>query len=241
MRLKWDEIGKREYEAGADHGAVYYPDGTVEPWNGLIGVTQGHTGGERTPIFANNGKYLNLMSPVDTNLTIEAYSAPPSFGSCVGEAEIIPGVIIGQQNHKHFGFAFRTIMGNDTDGQSHGNRIYIYWDCLATKNDRDFKSITDTVEPETVSYEVSTTTFKLDEFAPTAGLVIDSTVMADHGVMNLYRDLEAYIYGSSNNDPKLPSINVIRELYALAEYLCDSTGDKILDSNGNPVLTNAKY
>ena len=65
-KLKWDQVGERIAETGVDQG-VLYPFETITfgegvPWNGLTSVNKAPTGGEPSPFYADNQKYLELMS-----------------------------------------------------------------------------------------------------------------------------------------------------------------------------------
>ena len=68
VALMWDKTGERLYETGVDHGVLFqidpageYVDGVA--WNGLTAVTESPSGAEASPQYADNIKYLNLVSP----------------------------------------------------------------------------------------------------------------------------------------------------------------------------------
>ncbi len=111
-KIVWDGVGEKIYETGVDHG-VLYPIGTGGvystgvPWNGLTGVTESSSGAESTPQYADNIKYLNILSAEEFGATIEAFTYPPEFRQCDGSAEIAMGVVAGQQTRRNFGFCYR--------------------------------------------------------------------------------------------------------------------------------------
>lgn len=203
-KLVWDKTGERFYETGTDRGVVYpqvsgaYPKGA--PWNGLIGVTLSPSGAEATPLYANDHKYLNLMSVEELGFSIEAYTYPEEFGACIGEAELVPGATVGQQDHSPFGFCFRNKIGNDTEGTTHGYKLHLIYGAMAAPSEDANTSINDSPEAKTMSWECSTTPVEVEGFKPTASITIDSTkVDADK-----LAALEAVLYGSESEEARLP-------------------------------------
>ena len=203
-KLVWDKIGERLYETGVEKGVLFpfangaYSDGVA--WNGLINVTQSPSGAEPSPMYADNIKYLNLMSNEDFGFSIEAYMSPEEFDACDGTAEIAPGVKIGQQSRSIFGFSYVTKIGNDTDGADHGYKIHLVYGALASPSEKGYATVNDSPEAMTLSWECSTTPVEVPGFKPTAHLEIDSTkVDADKLVA-----LEALLYGTETEKPKLP-------------------------------------
>lgn len=179
-RLKWDEDSKRLYETGVDRGVLYpkgatgdYPKGV--PWSGLTSVSESPSGAENTALYADNIKYLNLRSAEEFGCTIEAYTYPDEFAECDGTAQLADGVMIGQQPRKSFGFSYRTRVGNDVEGDSHGYKIHLVYGCTASPSERSYQTVNDSPEAITFSWEVSTTPVNVTGFKPTALLVIDST------------------------------------------------------------------
>ena len=177
-KLKWDQIGERVYETGVDKGVLYpqvngaYPTGVA--WNGLTGVTESPSGAEPTPLYADNIKYLNLMSAEEFGATIEAYTYPDEFGECNGEGDIVKGVTAGQQKRKPFGMSYQTKVGNDTD-QEAGYKIHLIYGALAAPSEKAYATINDSPEAITFSWSVSTTPVEVPGLKPTAELTIDST------------------------------------------------------------------
>lgn len=205
-RLTWDNVGERLYETGVRNGVLYpiaadgtYPQGYA--WNGLTAVTESPSGAEATALYADDIKYLNLMSSEEFGATIEAYTYPDEFMECDGSASIATGVVIGQQNRKVFGLCYRTAIGNDTDGTDHGYKIHIIYGCQASPSEKAYNTIDDSPEAISFSWEVSTTPVPVTgNFKPTATVVIDSTVTPAAKMTAL----EDILYGTENASARLP-------------------------------------
>ena len=204
-KLVWDQTGDREYETGVKNGVLYpqgeggtYPKGVA--WNGLISVTESPSGAEATALYADDIKYLNLMSNEEFGATIEAYMSPEEFDQCDGTASLATGVSIGQQKRKTFGMAYKTTIGNDVDGNDHGYKIHLIYGALAAPSEKAYSSINDSPEAMTLSWEVSTTPVTVNGFKPTATVVIDST-KADPEKLAA---LEAILFGSAEKEARLP-------------------------------------
>lgn len=194
-KLVWDKTGERFYETGVSQGVLYpqvgglYPKGVA--WNGLTAVTESPSGAEATPLYADNIKYLNLMSTEEFGATIEAYTYPDEFAQCDGSAELAGGVMIGQQNRNTFGLCYKTIMGNDTDGNDLGYKLHMIYGALAAPSEKAYATVNDSPEAITFSWEVSTTPVNVTGFKPTASVIIDST-KADVAKLTA---LEEILYG----------------------------------------------
>lgn len=222
-KIKWDEVGERLYETGVDRGVLYLYDSTSgkftngEAWNGLSAVNESPSGAEASPIYADNIKYLNLMSAEQYGATIEAYTYPDAFEECDGSVTIAEGVTARQQTRKLFGFCYRTLIGNDVDGTDHGYRLHLVYNCLASPSGRDHSTVNDSPEATTMSWEISTTpmSFTGDTYKPTAVIEIDSTKCDPDDLTAL----EALLYGtdaSGGNEatvPTLPTPDKIVELF----------------------------
>lgn len=213
-KLVWDQTGERYYETGVKKGVLYpqvsgaYPKGVA--WNGLTAVTESPSGAEATPLYADDIKYLNLMSVEEFGATIEAYTYPDEFAECDGSASIATGVSIGQQTRKAFGLCYRTVVGNDVENNDYGYKLHIIYGCQAAPSEKAYSSINDSPEAITFSWEVSTTPVEVTGFKPTASVVIDSTkVNADK-----LAALEAILYGSESEEARLPLPDEIAELMA---------------------------
>lgn len=204
-KIEWDKSGERVYETGVDRGVLYpiqeggvYSKGV--PWNGLTAVNESPSGAEATPIFADNIKYLTMMSAEEFNYSIEAYTYPEEFAECDGSATVATGVVIGQQKRKVFGMSCRTLVGNDVDSTSYGYKLHLYYGGLASPSEKDYTTVNDSPEAITFSWEVSTTPVNVTGYQPTASLTIDST-KADKAKLAA---LEAILYGAESAEPRLP-------------------------------------
>ena len=203
-KLVWDETGKRFYETGVKQGVLYvkdkgaYTNGVA--WNGLTAVTESPSGAEATPLYADDIKYLNLMSNEEFGATIEAYTYPEEFAVCDGSASIATGVYIGQQSRKTFGLCYRTVVGNDEVGNDLGYKLHLIYGALAAPSEKAYASVNDSPEAVTFSWEVTTTPESVTGHKPTACITIDST-KADKTKLEA---LEAILYGSEDAEPRLP-------------------------------------
>lgn len=219
-KLKWDQTGERLYETGVRNGVLYplgasgtYPKGVA--WNGLTAVTESPSGAEATPLYADDIKYLNLMSTEEFGATIEAYTYPDEFAECDGSAALATGVQIGQQARKTFGLCYRTALGNDVAGNDYGYKLHIIYGALAAPSEKAYATINDSPEAITFSWEVTTTPVNVTGFKPTASITIDST-KADAAKL---ASLEEILYGKDaasgggeGVDPRLPLPDEIAEL-----------------------------
>ena len=212
-RLVWDQTGQKTYETGVKQGVLYpqgeggaYPQGYA--WNGLTGVTESPSGAESNPLYADDIKYLNLISAEEFGATIEAYTYPDEFAECDGSAEIAPGVTIGQQARKTFGMAYKTTFGNDVDGNEHGYKLHLIYGALATPSEKAYATINDSPEAITFSWEVTTTPVAVEGFKPTASLTIDSTKVDKTKLAAL----EDILYGKDSVEARLPLPNEVAEL-----------------------------
>ena len=204
-KLIWDQTGERFYETGVNQGVLYpqgangtYPKGVA--WNGLTAVTESPSGAEATPLYADNIKYLNLISAEEFGATIEAYTYPDEFAQCDGSAEIANGVMIGQQSRKTFGLSYKTTLGNDVEGNDHGYKLHIIYGALAAPSEKGYATINDSPEAITFSWEVTTTPVSVTGFKPTASIVIDSTKVN----ASKLAALEDILYGADQTEARLP-------------------------------------
>lgn len=204
-KLVWDQTGERLYETGVKQGVLYvqdsggtYPKGVV--WNGLTTVTESPSGAEATPLYADDIKYLNLMSTEELGGTIEAYTYPDEFAECDGSASIATGVLIGQQPRKTFGMAYTTTLGNDVDSNAHGYKLHLIYGALASPSEKSYSTINDSPEAITFSWEFSTTPVNVAGFKPTANIVIDSTKATPEKLTAL----EKILYGDDQTEARLP-------------------------------------
>ena len=208
-KLTWDNIGERFYETGVDHGVLYLYDSTQKeystgvPWNGLVSVTESPSGAEPTPQYADNIKYLNLMSAEEFGFTVEAFTYPDDFELCDGSAEITAGLLATQQARKTFGMSYRSLIGNDVSAQDHGYKIHMIYGALASPSEKARTTVNDSPEALTLSWTATTTPVSFgpdSNLRPTAHVIADSTKMTQEQL----RTLEGILYGDSSNDARLP-------------------------------------
>ena len=204
-KLVWDQVGQKTYETGVQKGVLYpiqeeggYTVGVA--WNGLTAVTESPSGAESSPIYADDIKYLSLMSAEEFGATIEAYTYPDEFGACDGSAEPKPGITIGQQNRGVFGFCYRTTIGNDVKGADYGYKLHLVYGALAAPSEKSYATINDSPEAITFSWEVTTTPVPVTDHKPTASLLIDSTKVTPTALAAI----EALIYGTETIPAALP-------------------------------------
>ena len=219
-RLTWDNTGERYYETGVKQGVLYpiqiggtYSKGVA--WNGLTAVTESPSGAEATALYADDIKYLNLMSNEEFGATIEAYTYPDEFAECDGSAALGTGVMIGQQTRKTFGLCYKTTLGNDVDGNNYGYKLHLIYGCLAAPSEKAYSTINDSPEAITFSWEVSTTPVNVQGFKPTSCITIDST-KADETKLS---ELEDILYGKDDEpstEARLPLPDEIATLFTEA-------------------------
>lgn len=204
--LVWGTVGQRTFETGTDRGVLYpmssegtYPKGVA--WNGLTGVSESPSGAEANAKYADNIKYLNLVSAEEYAATINAFGSPKEFDECDGTAEIAKGVFAHQQTRKAFGFSWRTLIGNDIEGQDHGYKIHIVYNAMAKPSSKDYETINDSPEAIGLSWELSTTPVAVPGHKPTAKLTINSTLV-DAAKLQA---LEEKLYGNATLEAHLPT------------------------------------
>ena len=202
-KIVWDQTGERLYETGIDRGVLYpiqeggvYTKGVA--WNGLTGVTESPSGAEATDLYADNIKYLSMRSAETFGATVEAYTYPDEFAVCDGSAELVAGVMIGQQDRKIFGLCYRTLIGNDVDGQGHGYKLHLIYGATASPSEKAYATVNDSPEAITFSWELATTPVNVTGFKPTASITIDST-KADPTCLAA---LEEILYGKDATGPE---------------------------------------
>lgn len=203
-KLVWDQISEKLYETGVDRGVVYpqengaYPKGAA--WNGLMGVSLSPSGAEASPLYANNRKYLNLVSVEELDFTIKAYTYPDEFAACDGSGEVVPGVYVRQQKRKTFGFSYRNLIGNDTDGTAYGYRLHLIYGAIAAPSEQEDNTVNDSPEAKEMSWECKTTPIDMAGFEPTSHIEIDSTKVDAEKL----KALEAILYGDGDTEARLP-------------------------------------
>lgn len=217
-KLVWDKTGERTYETGVEQCALYvqgtggtYPTGVA--WNGVSAITESPSGAESSAVYADNIKYLNLISAEEFGATLEAYSYPPEFAECNGEASLAEGITIGQQKRKAFGLAYKTRLGNDVDGTDYGYKLHLIYGAQAAPSEKAYSTVNDSPEAMAMSWELTTTPVNVTGHKPTASLTIDST-KADPTKLEA---LEKILFGSDEPEagtPRLPLPDEIATLFA---------------------------
>ena len=204
-KLVWDNVGERFYETGVKNCALYlqntdgsYPKGVA--WNGISAINESPSGAESSPIYADDTKYLNLISNEELSASIEAYTYPDEFSECDGSAEIATGITIGQQPRKAFGLAYKTTLGNDIVGNEYGYKLHLLYGCKAAPSEKAYSTINDSPEAITFSWEISTTPVNVKGFKPTSNLTIDSSKVDPEKLAAL----EAILFGSESAEARLP-------------------------------------
>lgn len=213
-KLVWDQTSERLYETGVKYGVLYVQDGAAYPkgvaWNGLTAVTESPSGAEATALYADDIKYLNLMSAEEFGATIEAYTYPDEFMVCDGSASLAEGVYIGQQARKAFGMCYRTAVGNDVEGSDYGYKLHLLYGCMASPSEKPYSTINDSPEAITFSWEVKTTPVNVTGHKPTACLTIDSTKVDAEKLA----ELEKMLYGDAETEAKLPLPDEVAAIFA---------------------------
>lgn len=215
-KLQWDRTGQRIYETGTSNGVLFPVESTGNygngvAWNGLASVKQSPDGAEESPIYANNKKYLGLMSAENFKGTIEAYTYPDEFMECDGSKEAAPGVYVSQQNRRSFGLVYSTIIGNDTEGNGYGEKIHLIYGAKVSPSERAYETVNQ--DPNAILFSWAFATVPQDVnragFKPTAHLVIDSTKVDSGG----FEALKALIYGDDDGEATLPSPDEVLALF----------------------------
>ena len=214
-KLVWDQTGQKFFETGVSNGVLYVSDGQGGylkgvAWNGLTSVAENPSGAESNPVYADNIKYLNIISAEEFGATIEAYTYPDEFMECDGSAQVVAGVNIGQQARKSFGISYRTRVGNDVAGDNLGYKIHVIYNCQASPSGKTYSTVNESPEAITFSWEVTTTPVPVEGFRPTATVVFDSTKLDAEKMAAV----ENALYGGASSEPGLPSIE---ELLALVQ------------------------
>lgn len=246
--LKWDQTGERVYETGVDRGVLYLPDASgvyndAAAWNGLVSVTESPSGAEPSKQYANNRPYLTLVSAEVFAATLEAFTYPDEFMVCNGEATPAPGVAVGQQDRSPFGLSYRTIIGNDTQGQAYGKKIHLIWGALAAPSEKAFSTINESPEAATFSWELSTDPVEVgvDNLKPTASMTIDSTKVTPAQ----WSQLEGILYGTTSEEPRLPTPAEVIAIFQGSDPVevmpVAPTYDSATDTITIPTVTGVEY
>lgn len=216
MKLTWDAIGEKKFEAGVKKGVLYpqesgaYPKGVA--WNGLTAVNETPSGAESTALWANDAKYGEIQADEIFGATVEAYTYPDEFEECDGSKELVPGVYIGQQTRKAFGLSYVTTVANDTEGMAHGYKIHLVYGAKAAPSEKAHSTLNESPEAMTMSWELSTTPVAVEGFKPTSHLVIDSNKF-DASKLKAIEDI---LYGTEAEEARLPLPSEVAEILGKA-------------------------
>lgn len=242
--LTWDQSGERLYETGVEKGVLYIPNAGVYDngyaWNGLTAVTESPSGAEPTALYADNIKYLNILSAEDFGGTIEAYTYPKEFAQCDGTSIQNVGVYVGQQTRKSFGLSYRTKLGNDVSYGDFGYKLHLVYAALAAPSEKAYATVNDTPEAITFSWEFSTTAVAVTGLKPTSVLTIDSTKLTPANLLSL----ENALYGTAGTNPRLPLPDEVIGMFAGAQTLVTPTAPTFVSTTGVitiPVVTGVTY
>lgn len=205
-KLEWDKVGERLYETGTSKGvlAVIGATGVAEEavaWSGLISVKQSPDGAEPSDLYADDMKYLTLMSSENFKGSIDAYTYPDEFNACDGVVEVVPGAYVGQQSRAPFNFSYKTLIGNDTVGTDLGYKIHLVWNARVKPSERAYESVNNDPNAITFSWEFTTTPIQVEGLKPVAYLCIDSTTLPKDKL----DALEALLYGAAETPAKFPT------------------------------------
>jgi len=222
-KLLWDQVGERTYETGVDQGVLYIPNAGVYDngyaWNGLTTVTESPSGAEAKPLYADNIKYLNLISAEEFGATIEAFTYPSQFSQCDGTQQPQPGVSVGQQSRKSFGLSYRTKLGNDVSATDYGYKLHLIYGAIAAPSERAYATVNDSPEALAFSWSVSTNPVAVANLKPTAILTIDSSKVTPANLVAL----QDALYGTPGTNPRLPLPDEVIGMFAGAQTLVTPT------------------
>lgn len=216
-KLIWDAAGQHLYETGIDHVALYRPNVSGKytggvAWNGVSSISESPSGADANPVWADNIKYLNLRAAEEFGATIECYTYPPEFAECNGEAIVTTGVVIGQQSRKTFGLAYRTIVGNDLQGNDYGYKYHLIYGATASPSEKQYSTVNDSPEAGTFSFELTTTPIAVPGYKNTALVTIDTALVNDTAKITA---LNNKLFGTEQTEPELPTPEEVFELLGL--------------------------
>lgn len=209
-RLSWENAGERYYETGIDRGVLYVGMSVGVPWQGLISVSESPEGGDPRPFYQDGIKYANLASAEEYKATINAFGAPPEFAPCDGMKTVQNGLFATQQPRKPFNLSYRSLVGNDTEGTNHAYKIHLVYNALAGPSQRENKSLGDSSDPSSYTWDITTLPPRANGLKPTAHFVIDSRY-ADAGALS---DLEDILYGTDEAEPRIPDVDELLTIFA---------------------------
>lgn len=207
-KIEWDKTGEHKYETGVDHAVLYIRDKSGAyangyAWNGVTSISESPSGAESSAQYADNMKYLNLISAEEFGATIEAFTYPDEFAQCNGEVEVAPGVNIGQQKRSTFGLSYRTKTGDDVNGQDKFYKLHLVYGCTASPSERAYATINESPEAMSFSWELNTNPEPVkghNDMKPTSLITIDSREVDKAKLTRI----EEVLYGTDEVEPRLP-------------------------------------
>lgn len=212
-KLVFDELGKRFYETGVSNAVLFpqaddgtYPKGVA--WNGITAANESPSGAESNDQYADNIVYLSLTGAEKFEGTIEAFSSPAEFDECDGMKEISKGLTVSQQTRKPFGFAYKSILGNDIKGNDYGYKLHIWYGCKAAPSERSHSTVNDSPEPQNPSWSISSTPVAVPGAKPSSVLTFNSTTTP----ADKLKKIEDILYGTDEADARLPLPTELLEL-----------------------------
>ena len=220
-KLVWDAVGTRYYETGVKQGVIYEltPEGAYtngEAWSGLTSVSESPSGADETALWADDIKYLSLRASEEFGASIEAYTYPDLLARCDGTAELVSGVVIGQQTRKPFGFCFRSTLGNDVKSNDYGYKLHLIYNATVSPSESSYSTINDSPEANTFSWEMTTTPVAVTGFKPTSRIVIDSTKFVTEAQKDKLKAFEDVLYGTDEETPRMPLPDEVKTLLTVA-------------------------
>ena len=226
-KLVWDQDGDKLFETGVDRGVLYvmtgsgYNNGVA--WNGLTGVTESPDGAEANDQYADNIKYLSLISEENWKGTIKAFTYPLDFNPCMGIAlggkmdgmTLKNTVNFGQQTRRKFGFSWRSKIGNDVLGSDFSYKIHLAYALSATPTEMDHSTTNDSPEAPEMSWEISSVPVLPNRKILVNGGATEKALKAvSHIVIRktsnntaMIQALENKLYGTQSTAPTLPKID----------------------------------
>lgn len=204
-KIVWDAVGERSYETGVDHGVLYLPDSMGAyvdgvAWNGLTTVTEKPSGAAPNPQYADNMKYLNLISAEEFAADIEAFTYPVEFSQFDGLAIPTPGIAVGQQSRKNFGLSYRTLVGDDVNGEDAGYKLHLVYGCSAAPSQKAYQTVNNSPAAIKFVWALTTTPVAVPNLKPTSVITVESSKVDADTLAALLQIL----YGDTGVDPRLP-------------------------------------
>ena len=208
MKLQWNQVGERRYEAGVDRGVLYI-GGKAVPWNGLIGVDEAPVGGESESYYLDGMKYLDESAPEEYGATVEAYTYPTEFSECIGRQAFGMGFYVDHQPRKSFDLAYRTMVGDDIKGKNASYKIHLVYNALAKVSNRSYRTHEDKPTATPFSYSLSTTPVQVSGHRFSSHLVLDSR----ETYPALLSALEDILYGTSDSNARMPTPVELKSIF----------------------------